>query len=84
MEKTKSFKDLYNDVWGPARKASEEAKAFIERAAKATMRSEATVRMWLCSKQIPDALARAALATEFGIPADQLFPPKKIDDQPEK
>lgn len=74
MENAKSFKELYDDVWGPKRKASEDAKAFIERAAKATKRSETTVRMWLCGKQSPDALAQDALAKEFGTTADALFP----------
>lgn len=76
MENAKSFRELYDEVWGPARKASDAARIFIERAAKVTMRSETTVRMWLCGKQQPDALAQSALSAEFGIPAEQLFPPK--------
>lgn len=76
MSKAKSFREMYYEVWGPARKASEDAKAFIERAARATMRSEVTVRMWLCGKQQPDALAKDALAKEFGVPAEDLFPEK--------
>ncbi|MCR5658894.1 MAG: hypothetical protein K6G25_06170 [Bacteroidales bacterium] len=76
MENAKTFRELYDEVWGPARKAGKDAKEFIHRCAEVTKRSEVTVRMWLCGKQVPDALAQEALANELGISADCLFPKK--------
>ena len=78
MENAKSFRELYDEVWGPAREASENAREFIRRCAEVTKRSEVTVRMWLCGKQVPDALAQDVLANELGIPASVLFPKKNL------
>lgn len=77
MENTKSFKDLYDEIWIPSRQARLNARDFIKRCANATKKSEVTVRMWLCGKQQPDALSQEALSNELGIPAEQLFPQKK-------
>lgn len=84
MESTKSFKDLYEDIWIPKREASKAAAEFIRRCAEITMKSEGTVKAWLCGAYVPDALAQDVLSKEFGIPAEVLFPPKSNENADEK
>ena len=74
LENRKSFREMYDEIWGPARQSSEAAKEFIRRCAAATYKSEGTVRAWLSGAYVPDELARMALAKEFGVDPDALFP----------
>lgn len=53
------------------------AMKFITRCMNAAKVKENTVRLWISGTRRPDALAQEALAVEFGIPAEQLFPQKK-------
>ena len=50
------------------------AKVFLLRCMRAAKVKEATVRCWLCGTRTPDALAKDALAKEFGVPVEELFP----------
>lgn len=47
---------------------------WVQRIAKATMRSENAVRMWLNGRQTPDPLVQSIIAKELGVPVDGLFP----------
>ncbi|MCC8089226.1 MAG: hypothetical protein LIO79_08210 [Rikenellaceae bacterium] len=70
MEK-KTFREYYDSL------STESPKGlFIKRIAKATFRSESTVRMWLSGRQRPDELARKMIELELGIPSNILFPEK--------
>lgn len=53
------------------------AAQFIARLAEATKSSEVTVRTWIAGKQTPDALKRAAIASELGAAESDLFPVKQ-------
>lgn len=65
-----SFKQLYEQ----AKKAKTPAQDYISRVAKATCREEATVRQWLCGTQNPTKQCKLAIAKEFDLPVEQLFP----------
>ena len=52
-------------------------KAFIQRIAKATKRSESAVRCWISNAYEPDDLAKEKLEQELGVPANVLFPGNK-------
>lgn len=67
MENAKSLNELYDE-------AKRVPRDFIARCAKVTRKSEGTVRAWLSGAYVPDELARVALANEFGIDPDALFP----------
>ena len=75
-ENTKSFRELYNEIWKPKHQAQNAAQEFISRCAAATLKSEGTVRSWLSGKFVPDDLTRMALAKELGVDPDTLFPEK--------
>lgn len=70
----KTFKDCYKEVSTMSPK-----KMWIQRIAKVTHRSEATVRMWLSGRQVPEVLIQEIIAKELGVPVEGLFP--KIDAQ---
>ncbi|WP_289075724.1 hypothetical protein [uncultured Bacteroides sp.] len=65
----KTFREIYEalDPVPPKTK-------WILRIAKATMRSENAVRMWLSGRQIPDLLVQSVIAKELGVPVEGLFP----------
>lgn len=70
MEKT--FKQIYEELDPTPPKTD-----WIRRIAKATMRSEMTVRMWLNGRQVPEPLVQNIIAKELGVPLEGLFPQKK-------
>ena len=49
-------------------------KAFIQKIATITKRSESAVRCWVAGVYQPDALAQEVIERELGIPASELFP----------
>lgn len=53
------------------------AKVFLLRCMRAAKVKEATVRCWLNGSRTPDALAKDALAKEFGVTVEELFPNTK-------
>ena len=65
----KTFKDCYEEVSTMSPK-----KMWIQRIAKVTHRSEATVRMWLSGRQVPEVLIQEIIAKELGVPVEGLFP----------
>ena len=65
----KTFKDCYKEVSTMSPK-----KMWIQRIAKVTHRSEATVRMWLSGRQVPEVLIQEIIANELGVPVEGLFP----------
>lgn len=74
-----TFKELYESE--KAKQAP--SKVFVRRCAMATRSSEQTVRSWLCGSRNPDALAKAAIAMEFGMDVEELFPEeRRIDHDP--
>lgn len=64
----KTFKDCYEEVSTMSPK-----KMWIQRIAKVTHRSEATVRMWLSGRQVPEVLIQEIIAKELGVPVEGLF-----------
>ena len=54
----KSFFDLYAEQ----KKKPTPAQNFIAEIAALTHRSENTVKMWLCGRQVPDELAQSIIA----------------------
>lgn len=65
----KSFKECYEEVSTMSPK-----KMWIQRIAQVTHRSEATVRMWLSGRQVPEVLIQEIIANELGVPVEGLFP----------
>lgn len=65
----KTFKDCYEEVSTMSPK-----KMWIQRIAQVTHRSEATVRMWLSGRQVPEVLIQEIIANELGVPVEGLFP----------
>lgn len=51
-------------------------RAWVLKVAEATMRSEATVRMWLSERQAPDDLAKREIAKVLQRSVEELFPEK--------
>lgn len=66
----KTFKTLYEEE----KKKPTAAQMFISEVAALTKRSEATVRMWLAGKQVPDELAQSIIAERYNVSMDSLFP----------
>lgn len=52
---------------------------WVKRIAKATMRSENAVRMWLNGRQTPEPLVQNIIAKELGVPVEGLFPTKTAE-----
>ena len=70
----KSFKECYEEVSTMSPK-----KMWIQRIAQVTHRSEATVRMWLIGRQVPEELIQEIIAKELGVPVEGLF--AKIEEE---
>ena len=66
----KSFRDLYEEE----KKKPTSAQIFVSDVAKLTKRSEATVRLWISGRQVPDELAQSLIAEKFNVDAETLFP----------
>ena len=66
----KSFKDLYEEE----KKKPTSAQIFVSDVAKLTKRSEATVRMWISGRQVPDELVQSMIAEKFNVDVETLFP----------
>ena len=66
----KSFRDLYEEE----KKKPTSAQIFISDVAKLTKRSEATVRMWISGRQVPDELVQNMIADRFNVDVETLFP----------
>lgn len=56
-------------------------KAFIQRIAQVTKRSESAVRCWISNAYEPDELAKEKLEEELGVPANVLFPDNKKESR---
>ncbi len=69
MMTKKTFKQIYEELDPVPPKLQ-----WIRRIAKATMRNEQTVRMWLNGRQIPEPLVQNIIAQELGVPVEGLFP----------
>lgn len=72
----KSFKEIY-EGYAKRPPLPTPRKEFIRRMADVTKKSEATVKMWVIGRQIPDALTQAVLAKELNVPVATLFPTKE-------
>lgn len=69
----RDFRGIYDSL--PERRAVKAPKsAFVDRIAAVTMKSTKTIRCWLSGVQKPDALSRAMIEKELGVPASELFP----------
>lgn len=69
----RDFRGIYDSL--PERRVVKAPKsAFVDRIADVTMKHPNTVRCWLSGAQKPDALSRAMIEKELGIPASELFP----------
>lgn len=72
----KSFKECYEEVSTMSPK-----KMWIQRIAQVTHRSEATVRMWLSGRQVPEELIQEIISKELGVPVEGLFPKEENNNQ---
>lgn len=72
----RSFRELYFSLDNTPPK-----KAFIQRVAKVTKRSESAVRCWVAGAYQPDELAKEKLEEELGVPAKVLFPDNKKESR---
>ncbi len=70
---TKTFIDLCNEE----KKKPSPYQLFIEEVAELTGRKPSTVRLWILENKTPDRLIQRTLSNHFGIPMEELFPPKK-------
>lgn len=71
---TKTFKEIYDGLDPVPPKTK-----WVKRIAKATMRSENAVRMWLSGRQTPEPLVQNIIAKELGVPVEGLFPTKEVE-----
>lgn len=67
----KTFREIY-DALDPVPPKTK----WVQRIAKATMRSENAVRMWLNGRQTPEPLVQNIIARELCVPVEGLFPIK--------
>lgn len=65
----KSFSDLYEEQ----KKKPTAAQIFIAEVAALTHRSENTVKMWLCGRQVPDELTQSIIARRYNLNINGLF-----------
>lgn len=74
IAQAKTFRSIYEalDPVPPKTK-------WVQRIAKATMRSENAVRMWLNGRQTPEPLVQNIIAKELGVPVEGLFPTKTAE-----
>lgn len=66
----RSFFDLYDEQ----KKKPTAAQVFIAEVAALTHRSENTVKMWLCGRQVPDELTQSIIARRYNLNLTGLFP----------
>lgn len=71
ITETKTFREIYDGLDPTPPKTK-----WVKRIAKATMRSENAVRMWLSGRQTPEPLVQNIIAKELGVPVRGLFPIK--------
>lgn len=69
---TKTFREIYDGLDPVPPKTK-----WVKRIAKATMRSENAVRMWLNGRQTPEPLVQNIIAKELGVRVEGLFPIKE-------
>ena len=72
MAKTKTFREIYDGIDPVSPKTK-----WVKRIAKATMRSENAVRMWINGRQTPEPLVQNIIAKELGVPVEGLFVKEK-------
>lgn len=65
-----SFREIYDSLPNVITPKQE----FLQRVARATGRKTSTVKMWLSGQYYPDKLAVEAIAKEFGVDPESLFP----------
>lgn len=70
-------KPTFNDFYFAARSQMHPSVAFIAEIANLTHRSQIAVRKWISGENTPDYNVQEILAKHFGVPREQLFPPKK-------
>jgi|GEM_PF-351708 len=70
----KSFFDLYAEQ----KKKPTPAQNFIAEIAALTHRSENTVKMWLCGRQVPDELTQSIIARRYNLNINGLFPKSEV------
>lgn len=69
VDDARTFREIYFSMDNTPPK-----KAFIQKMASLTKRSESAVRCWVAGMFQPDALAQDVIEKELGIPAAELFP----------
>lgn len=69
----KTFKEIY-EGYAKRPPLPTPRKEFVSRMADLTKKSEATVKMWVMGRQVPDALTQSVISKELGIPEEVLFP----------
>ena len=70
----KSFFDLYAEQ----KKKPTPAQNFIAEIAALTHRSDNTVKMWLCGRQVPDELTQSIIARRYNLNINGLFPKSEV------
>jgi hypothetical protein len=70
---SKTFREIY-EGYAKRPPLPTPRKEFVRRMADVTKKSEATVKMWVIGRQVPDALTQEVLAKELNVPAEVLFP----------
>lgn len=74
--KAPTFADLYYE----ARKQPHPSVAFIAEIAEITHRTHIAVRKWITGENTPDYNCQVIIANYLGAPLEQLFPPKKNEN----
>lgn len=74
IAETMTFREIYDSIDPVSPKTK-----WVKRIAKATMRSENAVRMWLNGRQTPDPLVQNIIAKELDVPVEGLFPIKATE-----
>lgn len=66
----------FSEIYEEKLRRSGELNEFVKTVAKATAKTEMTVRQWAYGRQIPDALTQKAIADTLGVEVEGLFPVK--------
>lgn len=74
---SRTEKNHFRPLCGAEKKPTP-AQNFIAEIAALTHRSENTVKMWLCGRQVPDELTQSIIARRYNLNINGLFPKSEV------
>ena len=75
---SRTEKKSFFDIYAEQKKKTPPAQTFFAELAALTHRTENTVKMWLCGRQVPDELTQSIIARRYNLNINGLFPKSEV------